>query len=181
MYQVRPEILDGLQLPAELDREVVIDTILLETAELGLVYTKPGLLAAMISTWSRRKLPIWERLCETLHYEYNPIHNYDRHEARRLDINRKAEGSGTGTSTNDSYRAGYDSGNMVHSEKETGNGSSSNHSNEDVEEDETLHAYGNIGVTTTQQMITDQRELVRYDVIEEIVSDFKSAFCILVY
>lgn len=40
---------------------------------------------------------------------------------------------------------------------------------------------GNIGVTMTQQMISAEREVVRYNVIETIIADFKQKFCILVY
>lgn len=41
--------------------------------------------------------------------------------------------------------------------------------------------HGNIGVTTTQQMIQAQRDIVRFDIIDEIVKDYKTEFCILVY
>lgn len=42
-------------------------------------------------------------------------------------------------------------------------------------------AYGNIGVVSTQQMIGQQREIVKYDLIEDVVNDFKARFCLLVY
>ena len=41
--------------------------------------------------------------------------------------------------------------------------------------------YGNIGVTTTQQMIEAEREVVQFSVIEFIADDFKNEFCISVY
>lgn len=46
---------------------------------------------------------------------------------------------------------------------------------------EIVRAYGNIGVTTTQKMLQEEREIVDYDVISVIVSDFKRQFCVLVY
>jgi len=45
----------------------------------------------------------------------------------------------------------------------------------------TLHTHGNIGVTTTQQMIEAERECVRYNLIEEIAADYQSAFCLDIY
>lgn len=45
----------------------------------------------------------------------------------------------------------------------------------------TRREYGNIGVTTTQQMIEAERDVVRFNVINEIVESFKMRFCILVY
>ena len=41
--------------------------------------------------------------------------------------------------------------------------------------------HGNIGVTTSQQMIQAERDLVRYSLIEEIAEDYRDAFCIDVY
>lgn len=45
----------------------------------------------------------------------------------------------------------------------------------------TAYMYGNIGVTTTQQMIGAEREVVQFSVIEFIADDFKNEFCLSVY
>ena len=45
----------------------------------------------------------------------------------------------------------------------------------------TAHLRGNIGVTTTQQMIEAQREIVDFNVINFIVRSFINRFCIEVY
>lgn len=44
-----------------------------------------------------------------------------------------------------------------------------------------LRAYGNIGVTTTQEMLESQRTLVRYNVYNEIADSFKEEFCLYIY
>ena len=44
-----------------------------------------------------------------------------------------------------------------------------------------LHAHGNIGVTTTQQLIREQRETDLFNLYDIIIEDFKMRFCILVY
>lgn len=44
-----------------------------------------------------------------------------------------------------------------------------------------LHAHGNIGVTTTQQLIKEQREVERFNLYDIIIEDFKMRFCILIY
>ena len=46
---------------------------------------------------------------------------------------------------------------------------------------DTVRAYGNIGVTTTQQMLQAERELVLFDIYNHIVNEFKKEFCLLVY
>lgn len=44
-----------------------------------------------------------------------------------------------------------------------------------------LHAHGNIGVTTTQKLIREQRDIDLYNLYDIIIEDFKMRFCILVY
>lgn len=49
-------------------------------------------------------------------------------------------------------------------------------------EDEThIVRQGNIGTTTTQQMITEERELAKFSLLDVIVKDFVKALCISVY
>lgn len=44
-----------------------------------------------------------------------------------------------------------------------------------------LNAFGNIGVTTTQEMIKQEREVSTFNIINFIVADFKKTFCLLLY
>lgn len=64
---------------------------------------------------------------------------------------------------------------------QTDDASSDRELNERFTHTEKLRAYGNIGVTTTQQMIEQEREVVQFNLYEYIVREFKEAFCILVY
>ena len=45
----------------------------------------------------------------------------------------------------------------------------------------TLWAHGNIGVTTTQEMIRQERAIDLFNLYDIIIEDFKMRFCILVY
>ena len=44
-----------------------------------------------------------------------------------------------------------------------------------------LHAHGNIGITTTQKLIREQRDIDLFNLYDIIIEDFKMRFCILVY
>lgn len=48
-------------------------------------------------------------------------------------------------------------------------------------EDYTRIEQGNIGVTSTQQLIREEREVVQFEIDDYIINDFKKQFCILVY
>lgn len=63
------------------------------------------------------------------------------------------------------------------------NGSSTH--NETIENNNSgtheLRAHGNIGVTTTQEMIRQERAISLFNIYNVIIEDFKMRFCILVY
>lgn len=264
LYAYQDDIFDLMQLPTvedlhdrdrlidpiePIDREDLIDNILFELAELGLVYADGDMLKYQIGLWSRINKRIWADLWETLLYKYNPIWNKDG----KVTEERERTGSGTetasGTATTvqgerwDMTGKVLDSG----SSSESGSGSSTITKNEtnlhkvtgfdsdtlrddtsdnlsgtdtenrsntisgttgnirDIQEgrqrtgnetsttgssgqktDEMRETYerieqGNIGVTTTQAMIKEQREVVRMNLYKEITESFKQRFCILVY
>ena len=88
----------------------------------------------------------------------------------------------------DSYEPGYKD---VSSRRDTQDSESSNRVDVtgDRAVDETtgetyshkLRAFGNVGVTTTQEMLEAQRKLVRYNVYNEIADSFKEEFCLYIY
>lgn len=90
--------------------------------------------------------------------------------------------TGTGTVTN------TDSGTVENISSGTGNNNISKDSTENRTDTGTVtkeyidSETGNIGVTTTQKMIEEERELVaKFNICELIVNDFKYKFCIMVY
>lgn len=44
-----------------------------------------------------------------------------------------------------------------------------------------LHMHGNIGVMSTQQMITEERDIALFNLYDIIIESFKQRFCIMVY
>lgn len=63
----------------------------------------------------------------------------------------------------------------------TDNETSNNTESNKTTQTHKAHFYGNIGVTTSQQMLEAQREVVRFRVEHEIVKDFRDYFCLDVY
>lgn len=63
----------------------------------------------------------------------------------------------------------------------TAKGNEKNTSSEKTDFSHSARLFGNIGVTTTQQMIEAERQVVRYTVIEEIAADYRDAFCLSIY
>lgn len=80
LYHNNPGLFLELQLPEGVDKDSVIDNLLMETAELEILYPNPYFMQAAIGTWSTKELPVWKRLYETTLLKYDPISNYDRSE-----------------------------------------------------------------------------------------------------
>ena len=170
LYNWDSTILDGLVVPPNVDREIVINNLLRECAELEIIYPQPEALKFFVSEWAKERLPIWTKLESTMHYEYDPISNYDRKEEWT------DESSGNTAGTSESQTAGYNSvGADVPESKNTASSSASG----------TIkrvgRAHGNIGVTTTQKMIKQEREISAFDIDHIIINEFKKTFCLLIY
>ena len=272
------------------DKELVNKTILVECAELEVLYPNPAVMKSVINLWSRKELPYWQRIYDAAQLEYNPIENYRRNETEEISdghteqhsgsdvqtdggsdslagtgtvtdaasgsdtlaktgtITKAASGSDTASGASQSTTAeggsdraehkitGYDSNTLVPNTEDdnyygkttsagTQGQTTNNYGRTDTETDNTLDtttygkhdtqtrntldtttygktqtmqhgekiqhtgshdrsvlAYGNIGVTTSQQMLTQEIELAKIiNVIPVIVESFKDRFCLMVY
>ena len=93
LYMLDNTVFDGLQLPTmpqnptsypdlyvegfALDREVLINNILMETGELDCIYPDPVFFKFAVTQWSKKELHVWQALYNTLFYKYNPLGNKD--------------------------------------------------------------------------------------------------------
>lgn len=184
-----PEIWDDFQVPAHVDRQTVIDSILIGCAEMELLYSDPDILKYMITTWTRRDLPVWTGLQETLEYKYNPIWNVEGSETmvitRSDNEKRNLKNLRTPQLTNTVKVAGYNEDDPAVRDRVEETGSDTNSQtgsiNTDGKEKRVFTRGMNLGVMTTQQLIREQRDLVQFTVAEFIYNSFKSQFCLMVY
>lgn len=201
MYNNYPDIFDDMVLPNGVEKEVVINSIVSELAELDLLYSNPIVLKPLIAVWSNKEIYNWTKLYATMNFEYNPIDNYDRTETETIKGNKStsASGSQNATTTNDLLvssdnvhkQAGYNSNSLFDTESDTGsvnntgtvaNAITSNSNSSDTDNTErTLHSKGNIGVTTTQHMIEQERNISKFNIYDYIVRSFKRRFCLMLY
>ena len=97
LYNWDNTLFDLISIPEALDKDTLVDNLLVELAELEVIYPNPVVMKNLIGVWSAKQLDIWERLYATTQYEYNPIENYDRQE------------SGTDSGTDTATHTGTDS------------------------------------------------------------------------
>lgn len=108
LYNWDDHIFDLLQIPAGVDRNDVIQNILMECGELETMYPDWDFMYRAINFWSRKELPTWEHIYEMTQLEYNPIENYDRMETElegenvsenRLRASERSRSSDTSSDT----------------------------------------------------------------------------------
>ena len=147
-----------MKLPVEVNRQTLIDTLVTELAELEILYPDPEFMQKAIKAWSNRELPTWERIAKAAAAEYDPISNYDRHE----EWTDKSDATAT--------VVGYNDPGQTPSSGSKANGTHNG------------HIYGNVGVTTSQQMLEQELLLApKLNVYNYIIASFRSRFCLLVY
>ena len=204
-----PTIFDDLIFPEGVDKQIFVDSLVQTCGHTPLLHPDPGYLHYYIPAWGKRTYKIWKKLAATLDLEYNPIENYDRNstytDTTDRSLNRTTSNSSKSHGTNDSTeRSTNTSEDKVSADNSSeyqpdrtstasgttsdqlimdSNGSDSGKMTdaEKVSHTYTERTHGNIGVTTSQQMIQSERELVRYDFYMEIVNSFKREFCLLIY
>lgn len=202
LYTMEPDLFSGLQVPEGMVKQHVVDAILLECMELEVLYPRPETMKNMIGIWSTKELPTWKRVYAAEHAEYNPIENYNRHqndtreEAHSGDDvavgSNQESGTGNLSDTTTHKFVAYNTNQLSDQTQDIQSAQSSNSQTEssrntlthgeEVEETFSSHIHGNIGVTTSQQMLESELELApKINTINYIVNSFKMRFCILVY
>ena len=201
IYNNYPDIFDDMYIPADIDKELLINSITTELAEMTVLYSSPVVLKPLISVWSHKEKYNWDKLIATTKFDYNPIDNFDRTETETIKGSKSTTASGAQNATTENNllvssdnvhkQAGYNTNTMFDTESDVGsvnntgtvtNNITSNSNSSDTDNTErTLHSRGNIGVTTTQKMIEQERKISEFNIYDYIVRSFKNRFCLMVY
>lgn len=204
LYNYKDTLFNEFNVPDGVDKQIAIDTICMRSREMEVLYPNLEFFAMRIGMWSRKHQYNWKKLYDTTLLEYNPIENYDRMEdwtdtdaetgtnSRNNDIkntvSNETTNSGTVTEQNTAFNAGLaDHAKEISDGDIITNGSGSTTENEsgtskrDLTHKRTGRAHGNIGVTTSQQMIQSEREVAMFNIYDIIAESFVENFCLMVY
>ena len=169
LYQYDPTLFDEMILPEGMDKDIIVNNILMECAELESLFPNPKFMKTAIGLWSKKEMYSWDRIWKASQMEYNPLWNKDGkyvetrdlHSDGNTDSTEKVSAFNEATFQNRSnvhnIASGSDTGSITRTEQ------------------------GNIGVTTSQQMLKEEYEVSEMNPYSYIVDSFKSRFCLLVY
>ena len=190
IYEFDPTVFDGFESPTytdennnihTLNRDDVINNILLQCAELEVIYPEPTTMKLAIGVWSASNQRSWNKLYKSMFLEYNPMWTVDANETEtetnQRDINRQH----TVNLTNTESVQGFNSNDWSESKKNVNSGIDNETADDDNERVLTKRRTGNIGVTASQDLIKKEREISDFNIIEYITQSFKERFCLLVY
>lgn len=185
VYNHYPNLFDLMQLPDGVDMETARDNILFQCGEMELLYSEPSFLRAMIGNWSKRRAYKWKTLQGTTTLEYNPIENYDRQEewSDEESGTSKADGN-TSTSGNSlDKKKGFEGGDLVETSGASDSSTAKTYStgSSSTKSQHSGYVHGNIGVTTSQQMLMSERDVANFSIYDVIAQDFAREFCMYLY
>ena len=206
-----------LNLPPGIDKNTLINNILLRGGEFEVIYSNPDFYKSAIGLWSNKHYRTFEKWINALNIDYNPLENYDRMEewtdsgtrtntgTQSTNTTGKDNLTGSGNSTNTDEISAYNSASFQNDKKNTTNSSNSSETNtttnstrtdnltesnsntrtdnlsEKTNSNRIGRAHGNIGVTTSQQMLQSELDIAKWNIYEQITDLFLSEFCIMVY
>lgn len=181
MYNYDNTLFAGLVFDFPADRDALIDHILIEYGEMATIYTDPDFLKYAIGNWSKINAYGLQRLWTTTQLEYNPIWNKDGEviEIRKPDLKYRTETGGETTTEN---RISADNASTYSPDSTTQIRPNTNtESTESGREETTRIERGNIGVTTTQAMIKEERDVANFSFYKAAAKLFADDFLILIY
>lgn len=196
MYQWDNTLFDDLEFPHSelLDKETAVNQILFDCGEFEVLYSDWDFLKGAITQWGKKWYYTFQKWLEALEEEYDPLENYYRREHWTDDGGREnssiTNSRLTTTDTGEVKHSNRTYDNATMTEIERNNSSNNSTSNgtsgtEDVESTTNVrdgYARGNVGVTTSQQMLLSSLELYKgFNLYEQISNIFKTDLCLMVY
>ena len=205
-YQYDKTLFDGIALPEGIVKENLVAEIMKNSGDLYPYHQVLEYLKRNINYWFSHRLFDFGRIYEALRMEYSPIENYDRKE----NITRDYENSGidkasttlgssttstnVGSNDNENKVSAYNESDYTNREKDiqsynstvtnTGSGTDTTQTEYGLKrkEVEDVRVHGNIGVTTSQQMIESEMSLrAKYDIYKIISREFEREFLVQIY
>lgn len=192
LYNYDNSIFDNLVTPFD-DNDNLVQNILMECAELEILYPDADFMKFAIGAWSQKQLPIWNKLYNTERLEYNPLENANRTEETNDTTvinesnsgNNKATLDGNSTNTRQVFPFDGNISQPQYIDDIVPHQESDNNYSDNREGQNTFTSVktvkGSIGVVTPQEMLEQERNVSKFSTVNYIIEQFKQRFCILVY
>lgn len=174
-------LFDQVLIPSGIDRDMLIHAILLRAGDFEVLYPNPDFMQDVINSLFKRWYKTFAKWEKALNIEYDPLSNYDRKE-EWTDSSRADTSTDSLSNSDDTLKvSSYDSDMMHDKEMSTGKNDSNITSRSNANNKRTGRAYGNTGVTTSQQMLDAELTIARFNLYNQIADIIVRDICIMVY
>lgn len=166
-------IFDDIILPDGIDKDLLINTILINAGEFQPLWTDVNFYKNAIDLFFAKWYRTFEKWTDAINLDYEPLYNYDRFE----EISEKHDNDVNTDMTTDSNKSAYNSSkyspvDQVNSDSNT---------NDKGTYERKAHLYGNIGVTTSSALLKEFLDISEWNLYNHISDVFISEMCIAVY
>ena len=187
------DLFENMIMPEGINKDTLTSNILLQGGEFEVQHGNPVFIHDAIAIWSSAYQETFVRWINALNIEYAPLENYDRmeHWTDELDGSGTSNSTGTldNTTTDETERtkSAYDSSSYQPYDKvnstTVSDTDSTDRTNTTVSNDSEHNGriHGNIGVTTSQQMLTQELDMGYWNLYQRITQLFLQEFVIPVY
>lgn len=195
------DLFKNLNLPVGIDKQILTNNIILKGAEFEVLYSDAYFMQDVIGNWGDKWNRTFTKWITALNLEYNPLENYDRIEEWDETDSGNVHNVGSGTNIENTTDNGSNStenkisafnsetyqpdttlagtsSNTIEAESSMSNLADITH---EKTNNKTGRAHGNIGVTTSQQMLQAELDLASWNIYEHITDLFLREFIIPIY
>lgn len=192
LYQINPDLFNDFTIPTQLTASVLIDNLLMDTADMEVLYPDADFMQEAIKSWSLLKIHEWQKQADTLYEDYDPFINLKRDEYRTItetrdlasgetrdladgntqtnNVNAWDDSSASGVTRNIVTDSGTNSGTVDYTDTGT------------VTTTDEYHMTGDSAIKDAQDVakaeINLRNDFIMYQII---IKDFMKKFILLVY
>lgn len=156
---VNLDLFSEMKLPDGVDRERLINTILLRGGEFEVQFDSADLVKSQIGIISENWFDTFKRWREALEIEYAPLDNYDRIEqwTDNSEGSSQSDANGSGRNSTTNTVSAFNSPTLVNDTGEGSSNSNESHASGSASSSATHEGrvHGNIGVTTSSKMLDE--------------------------
>lgn len=176
LYNYNDKLFENMVLPSEIDKEVLVNNILMELGEFEVVYSDYDFLKFAITEWSKKRLHTWTKLSHIMFDDYDPFINIKRDEVRVIETERDLLNATSGTTNTNAWDDLSEDGVQRSKNDITSNDTGT------TKTTETFHLEGDSAITDVQDVARKEFEMrLKYDMMNYIIDDFKNRFCLMIY
>lgn len=195
-------VFEGLTLPEGINKDDVIGAITLRCQEFELLYSDPDFMTAAVTLWGKKYYWTFDKWVKVMNKEYDPLYNKDYFENITDTHSGSAHSSGNTQTTNNlqtnvnatsthsekAYNSGSTFVPTTQEETQSGtadtgtiSGTFGNNSADSYTKGHSYHGYGNIGITSAQELFQKELAVARFNLMNQIADLFCQEFCIMIY